>query len=182
MLNLTKRVDYGLIALTHLAACGSAFAGGECGGGGAAPSRQHSVREVAELYHISKPLLANVMKDMARFGFVRSVRGMRGGYELALAPESLSVGRVVEALEGPFCLTECVNDGEAHQNCSLSEVCPIKRSIFQIHMKIRDVLYGLSIADLSKNAGSKVRLSDRLPLVQAAVSESPSTKGNTGQA
>jgi Rrf2 family protein len=171
MLNLTKRCDYGLIALTHLAS--------KAGSGEA----RLSVRGVAEAYRMSQPLLANVMKDLARFGFVRSVRGTKGGYELAIVPEALTVGRVIEALEGPLKLTECVTAHEpgAHEpgvhepgvhepatesSCSLFGSCLIKRSVFLIHMKIRDALYGITIADLAKQAGGSVRAgSARLPLV-----------------
>src|SRR4051794_14000296 len=98
MLNLTKRVDYGLIALTHLAlpvrhqdpVAGSG-AGANADIDIIAPTRL-SVRGAAETYHMSQPLLANVMKDLARVGFVRSARGTKGGYELAVPASELSVG------------------------------------------------------------------------------------------
>ena len=166
MLNLTKRVDYGLIALTHLA----------CVERTEAPSSttaRLSVRGMAEAYNMSQPLLANVMKDLARLGFVRSVRGTKGGYELAFPPEQLTVGRVAEALEGPLHLTECVQaqegNSEAHGEtaCSVFGHCLIKRSLFLVHVKIRDALYGVTIADLARNAGP-VRhhsSSSRLPVV-----------------
>lgn len=158
MLNLTKRVDYGLIALTYLA----------CVDG---PARL-SVRGMAQAYNMSQPLLANVMKDLARLGFVRSVRGTKGGYELAFPPEQLTVGRIAESLEGPLRLTECVQAQEGHPDgeataCNVFGNCLIKRSLFIVHTKIRDALYGVTIADLARNAGP-VKLpssSGRLPLV-----------------
>ncbi len=116
---------------------------------------------------MSQPLLANVMKDLVRHGFVRSARGTKGGYELAVPPEALSVGRIVEALEGPLKLTECMNEAggtDPDSACSLFENCLIKRSVFIIHMKIRDALYGITIADLAKNAGTAHSVSDRLPI------------------
>src|SRR5690242_11870832 len=126
MLNLTKRVDYGLIALTHLA-CVERGAASEGNGNGNASARL-SVRGMAEAYNMSQPLLANVMKDLARLGFVRSVRGTKGGYELAFPPEQLTVGRVAEALEGPLRLTECVQaqEGDGHGHASgESPVCNV---------------------------------------------------------
>jgi Rrf2 family protein len=166
MLNLTKRVDYGLIALTHLAVIGSRHKND------AAPARL-SVRGAADSYGMSQPLLANVMKDLVRHGFVRSARGTKGGYELSVPPEALSVGRIVEALEGPLRLTECMNEsgGTDHDSpCTLFDNCLIKRSMFIIHVKIRDALYGITIADLAstaaKNAGNVHAVSDRLPMVQ----------------
>src|SRR5581483_9456612 len=169
MLNLTKRVDYGLIALTHLACVEKTAATTSP----SAPGRL-SVRGVAEAYNMSQPLLANVMKDLARLGFVRSVRGTKGGYELAFPPEQLTVGRVAEALEGPLRLTECVAQQDGHPNggepaaCNVFGSCLIKRSLYLVHTKIRDALYGVTIADLARNAGP-VRhhssSSGRLPLL-----------------
>lgn len=188
MLNLTKRVDYGLMALTHLAVMG--VRGTASTRDATAPARL-SVRGAAEVYNMSQPLLANVMKDLVRHGFVRSARGTKGGYELAVPPEALSVGRVVEALEGSLRLTECMNDSggtDPNSNCSIFENCLIKRSVFIIQMKIRDALYGITIADLAKNAGSVHTLSDRLPLISSdtgcasdvgCLAETPDVSQNT---
>jgi Rrf2 family protein len=161
-------VDYGLIALTHLA-CVEKESPGSHG--------RLSVRGVSAIYNMSQPLLANVMKDLARLGFVRSVRGTKGGYELGFPPEQLTVGRVAEALEGPLRLTECVS---AHENgegasCSVFESCLIKRSLFLVHTKIRDALYGITIADLARNAGPikhAPSASGRLPLLVENTQES----------
>jgi Rrf2 family protein len=190
VLNLTKRVDYGLIALTHLAALRLPANGSEPAAPDARPSVRPSVRELAETYQMSQPLLANVMKDLARLGFVRSVRGTKGGYELAVAPEGLSVGRVVEALEGPLRLTECAGHAEAaeptpqeHLSCSIAGSCLIKRSVWIIHAKIRDALYGVTIADLARQAGpivrSTARQSERLPLAPVATTTSHDSSGET---
>ena len=142
MLNLTKRVDYGLIALTHLAL---------------RPGERLSAREVAQVYGLSQPLLANVFKELARLGFVRSVRGTKGGYELAFAPTDLPVGRLVESLEGPVRLTECIGEG-GHDSgaCCVSPMCPVRRGVFRLHARIRDMLYGITIADLAKDSGVRL--------------------------
>ncbi len=140
MLQITRKVDYALIALTHLAIH---------------PGERFSARELAETYHLSKTLMANCLKALARGELVRSVRGTKGGYELADAPSSISVGRVVELLEGPLQLASCIGQGpgDPHLQCTVSRVCPVKHNVFKIHLKIRDVLYGHSIADLAQGAG-----------------------------
>ena len=95
MLQITKRVDYSLIALTHLAIH---------------PGERFSARELAETYKLSKTLMANVLKALTRGELVHSVRGTKGGYELALDPKDIPVGRVVELLEGPLQLASCVGE------------------------------------------------------------------------
>ncbi len=138
MLQITKRADYGLIALTHLAAH---------------PGERVSARALARAYHLSHPLLANVLKALAREEVVRSVRGTKGGYELALPPDALPVGRVVELLEGPLKLAGCVGvdarspDDEA---CTALCACPVRHGMLRLHARMRDLLYGVTIADLAR--------------------------------
>jgi len=150
MLHLTKRVDYALIALTHLALH---------------RDERISARELAAAYHLSRPLLANVLKELARAELVSSVRGTKGGYALAVAPAALTIGRVAERLEGPLRLAECIGqDPKDDLNCTLSKVCPVKQNVFKIHLKIRDVLYGMTIADLVRGAS---RSGEALPVARS---------------
>src|SRR5215510_2114177 len=99
MLALTKKVDYGLIALCHLANHRDEMA---------------TAREIAARYHLPPALLMNVMKSVAQAGLVRSSRGARGGYELAQPPEAITLNAIIEAIEGPVRFVQCVViDGDA---------------------------------------------------------------------
>ena len=138
MLHLTKRVDYAIIALTHLALHSET---------------RFSARELASAYELSQGLLANVLKALAKGELVDSVRGTKGGYQLAEDPQTVPVGRVVELLEGPLRIADCVGRGpQDHLHCSVSKVCPVKTSVFKIHLAIRDVLYGMTLAELAEGA------------------------------
>ena len=157
MLQLTKRVDYALIALTHLAL---------------QPEARVSARELAATYELSQPLVANVLKALARGALLESVRGTKGGYRLAVPAERLTVGRVAELLEGPLRLTDCISDSdvrphrrEGEGGCCLSRTCPVRQSVFRIHLKIRDVLYGVSVAELARTSR---RTGESLPTVSLA--------------
>lgn len=164
MLQLTKRVDYALIALTHLAL---------------QPEERVSARELAAAYELSQTLVANVLKALARGGLLESVRGTKGGYSLALPAERITVGRVTELLEGPLRLTECIADPRpTHQTeggCCLSRTCPVRQSVFRIHLKIRDVLYGVTLADLARTSR---RPGEALPVT--TVSIAPETAREEG--
>ncbi len=151
MLQITKKVDYALVALTHLTIH---------------PGERFSARELAGAYHLSHTLMANCLKALARGELVRSVRGTKGGYELADSPRAISVGRVVELLEGPLQLATCIGQQPRdHLQCTVSRVCPVKNNVFKIHLKIRDVLYGHSIADLAQGAG---RSGEALPVARSS--------------
>jgi len=136
MLQLTKRTEYGLIALVHMVDQGDAFV---------------SAREISDTYTIPRRLLAEVLKDLTRSGLVESLRGANGGYALARSPESITVGSVVTALEGAPTLASCESDvhraiaelgsssnGAAAQtkSCEVEPVCPIRSPLHRIRESI----------------------------------------------
>jgi len=137
MLALTKKTGYGLIALTHLARQEDE---GLC-----------SAREIAEEYGVPLSLLMNVLKELAAKGLVESVRGARGGYRLSCDPREVTLAQLVETLEGPIRLAECVT-GEVNQEsaiCRVMQKCPIADPVHRVQRKICDFLSGVSLAEIA---------------------------------
>jgi Rrf2 family nitric oxide-sensitive transcriptional repressor len=89
------------------------------------PGRQ-TVAGIAEFFRISQTHIGKVVNQLARLGYVRSIRGIGGGLELARSPNEISIGEVVRAIEGNVHLLECI---------SMDDVC-----IIQKHCKLRTVL------------------------------------------
>ena len=134
MLQLTKRTEYGLIALTHLAL----RAGSVC-----------SVREICDSYPIPRRLVAEVLKDLCHAQLVLSHRGSSGGYALARQPEAISVGDVVAALEGHPSLTSCASLGLfTAQACDVEHVCPIRSPIETLRVELWRMLSRKTLRDL----------------------------------
>jgi Rrf2 family protein len=121
MLQLTKRTEYGLIALVHMVDQGGEYT---------------SAREIAESYPIPKRLLAEVLKDLTRSGLVDSLRGSTGGYALARPPEHITVGDIVSALEGAPTLASCDTAGGNASDCEVEPVCPIRSPLQRIRKGI----------------------------------------------
>jgi Rrf2 family protein len=137
MLSMTKKTGYGLIAVTHLARLSR--------------GRLASAREISEEYGIPQALLMNVLKELAAAGYLDSVRGARGGYCLARSPEEINFVGLMEVLEGPMKLAECVRDevGETDDGiCKLMARCPIADPVHRVHRKIRDYLSKLTLQDI----------------------------------
>jgi len=137
MLALTRKTDYGLIAMTHLAR----LEGDELA----------CAREIARLFHVPVRLLMNVLKQLSAAGYVESVRGSRGGYRLARRPESINLAEVVTALEGPMRLVGCLSgrlDEQAKSGCKLMEHCPIADPVNRVQQKLGDFLRALTLADI----------------------------------
>jgi Rrf2 family protein len=134
MLTLTRKTEYGLIAICHLAQVGQKVV---------------SARDIAELHDVPLPLLMNVLKRLNRVGYVTSVRGAHGGYILAASPQQLTLADLIEAVEGPVHLVRCVNPSAAGRKCTRTAHCFIQPSVAKVHDGLRKFLATVTIADLA---------------------------------
>jgi Rrf2 family protein len=131
MLKLTKRSDYGLIALTHLALT--------------RPGGSASAKEIAETYGIPLPLLAKVLQALARRGLLESAHGTNGGYRLSRDPHTISALEVIRTIDGPVTLTSCSASG---QECGQSGKCTIREPLRKVHDGILRLLDSVTISEM----------------------------------
>lgn len=134
MLKLTKKADYGLIALKHLAVNASH---------GVA-----SAKEIAECYHIPLPLLAKVLQKLNKSGLLRSEQGTNGGYRLGRDAREISTLDAIRTIDGPIILTHCFTEHGA--GCSQSVKCTVREPLRKVHEGILNLLGGISIWDLAQ--------------------------------
>lgn len=132
MIRLTRHSDYGVLILTHLAR--------------AAAVEPVSSRSVAEDTGLSLPMVSKILKLLSSGGLLTSYRGIKGGYELAHAPEAISIARVVEALEGPIALTECIENTPG--SCDLEALCQVRDIWQRVNYFVRKALEDVSLADM----------------------------------
>jgi len=132
MLKLTKKADYGLIALKHLAS-------GRSGGSA-------SAKEIAATYRIPLPLLSKVLQKLARNGILESAQGTNGGYRLARAPGKISALEIIRTIDGPITLTSCYTK---HGDCDQSERCTVREPLRKVHEGILNLLGSITILDMS---------------------------------
>jgi Rrf2 family protein len=150
MFKLSRKSEYGLIALKHMQ---NLEAGKVC-----------TAREIASRFKIPEPVMSKILQKLVKSGLVASIQGPYGGYVLALKPAKITMTKVVEAIEGPFGIVDCVVSGEECECTQYSEgVCNIEEPFAHIQTQFKNFLNGISLADLSK---SKTR---SLPLVQIRV-------------
>lgn len=111
-MRLTAFTDFGLRVLMRLAG---------------APARSFTTDEMAEEFGVSRNHLAKVVQDLAKAGYIRTRRGAGGGFRLAMAPDAITLGSVVRALELRQALVECFRgDGGS---CSLTPQCRLKKRL-----------------------------------------------------
>ena len=130
MFSLSKKADYGLIALKHLARH---------------TNESVSAREIATEYRIPAELLAKILQRLARKGLVVSQQGTHGGYVLARDPSKISIVDVVEALDGPIGITPC----ERGSSCEQIDRCSVKDPLMAVRAKMVRILGDTSIYELA---------------------------------
>ena len=108
-----------------------------------------SLKEIALKESISYQFLEQIFPDLRRAGLIDSVRGARGGYLLARAPDAVKVGDIVRAVEGPIVPVLCLaEDGSGVEYCRRSEGCLTRHVWEKLRNKINEVLDEVTVADL----------------------------------
>ena len=149
MLRLSKKADYALIAMNHLAQKQ----------GGAASST--SARDIAERYDIPIELMAKVLQRLVRTGLLVSTQGTRGGYMLSRPSGSISLADVIQAIDGPFTVTAC--SSEKH-DCEQYSKCSVRGPLWQIRERIVAALGNVSLAEMA--VGSEPAAAAELAVVR----------------
>jgi len=134
MLKLTKKADYGLMALKYLAEHPETPA--------------LSTKDVADAYGIPAQLLAKILQQLTKSGVLRSHAGMNGGYALARDARQISAFEVILAIDGPFFITSCT---KGKKGCELTPSCTIKEPLARVNESIAGVLKNISIQDLAEH-------------------------------
>lgn len=144
MLRLTKRTEYGLIALVHLAERAAAAPPGE-------EAEVVSARAIGDIFPVPRRLLAEALKVLQVAGMLESTRGAHGGYRLAQPAGEISLGQIVSTLEGEPALTSCAGLGAAASDgvCEVEHVCPIRSPLSRLRTGIWNLLEGVSLQALA---------------------------------
>jgi FeS assembly SUF system regulator len=147
MLRISKLTDYGTVILACLAS---------------QADRLWTAAEVAERTRIGLPTVSKLLKKLQRSALVVSTRGSHGGYQLACPPGEISAARILDALEGPFAITECSGQ---HSNCGLESSCSVGHVWQRVNGAIRRTLTEMTLAQL---AGLERSTSTSVPLTRLA--------------
>ena len=108
-MQITRQADYAMRAVMYLAEKG--------------PDRRAATSQIAEEKHIPPSFLAKIVSQLSVAGLLQTSRGARGGVSLSRLPEEISLLEVVEAIDGPILLNECVADSGA---CTFGESCSLR--------------------------------------------------------
>ncbi len=133
-MQLTKKASYGLILMLELARLPA--------------DESLSAAVVAGRCSLPAPFVEKILHRLRTAGLVESRQGRAGGYRLSVAPERLSVRRVLGALDEPIDLVPCLGD---EPRCNLVSICPTKKAWARINARVSDLLESLSVGDLLRD-------------------------------
>ena len=134
MFQLSKKIEYGLIAMRHMAM-------GRSG-------KIFTTKEIAEQYDISYELLAKVMQKLVKGKYISSYQGVHGGYVLARNPSELKVASIINAIEGKSNVTIIQCEAESSNECVIHRTCTIKDPLIKLQGTINRALESLSIMEM----------------------------------
>jgi Rrf2 family protein len=108
-MQITRQADYAMRAVAYLSNLG--------------PDKRAATSQIAEDQQIPPSFLAKIVSQLSVAGLLQTSRGARGGVSLARTPEEISFLEVVEAIDGPILINECVADGNA---CTFGDTCQLR--------------------------------------------------------
>lgn len=131
MFRISKLTDYSTLVLGTLAK---------------EPGTLLAANSIVQKTHLPLPTVSKILKLLTKAGFLQSVRGTHGGYQLRLTPEQISLAEVVQALEGPWAVTEC-SHRERH-TCQIEDACQVRSQWQMVSDLLFSALSNISLADL----------------------------------
>jgi len=145
VLKLTKKADYALMAMKHLAEH--------------ADEGSQSAKDVADAFGIPPEALAKILQRLAKAGLLHSQHGMNGGYTLSRPAHTISAFEVIQAIDGPLFITSCVTkSGE----CDQTDRCNIREPLRKVNDSIEAVLKRIKISHMREEE-EEVAVSSRKP-------------------
>lgn len=135
MFNVTRKVEYALMGVAHIAA--------------SPPGTVVTVREIAEHYNIPGKLLAKIFHELKSAQLLKSHQGKNGGYSLAQLPSQVTLAQVVDVIEGRSNVVVCF-DSEGYR-CPQYDNCNIVNPMEQLNSRLRGFLESVSLQDFVAN-------------------------------
>ncbi|EDP46169.1 SUF system Fe-S cluster assembly regulator [Rickettsiella grylli] len=130
MLRLSKLTDYAVVIMAYLSQH---------------PGLAINAKKIAERTGIALPTTSKLLKHLTHRGLLHANRGIRGGYLLAYPAADISLGTLIQTLEGPIALTEC---SHRTRTCRFAQQCTIRDNWRRISAFIQMTFMHISLADL----------------------------------
>lgn len=130
VIRLSRMTDYGVVVMSQM--------------------NQHdgtmTAPELAQATGLPVPTVSKLLKQLAKAGLVESHRGVHGGYSMERDLDDINAMEIIEALDGPVALTDCVDGAE--DMCNVQSLCPMRGGWDKVNQAVRKALTEVSLAEL----------------------------------
>jgi len=139
---IRRNTDYGLRAMINLA--------------GRAPREAVSAKVLAQQEEVSYQLICKLLQKLQRAGYIKSLMGPSGGYRMAKLPSEVTLGEIVDLLQGPVKINRCLSDEEA---CSRQHTCVVSESLKKIQRDLEKYMTTVTLEQLVNEKKSQAKKS-----------------------
>ncbi len=115
-----------------------------------------SIKKVSQRQDISEKYLEQIVAQLSRANFVKSIRGAQGGYRLVKAPENYTVGMILRLIEGNLSSVSCLEDNP--NKCQPCNNCVTLEVWQQINDAVDSVIDNITLQDLVQKQQAKARI------------------------
>lgn len=140
MLRLSKKVEYGILAMQYMAAN---------------PNNLFTAKSISDNLHLSYDFLAKTMQKLNKGQLLESQQGIKGGYILSKSAEEIKLMDIIEVLDSRPELVDCVS---SHGNCFKMGNCHLQDPIKILQRKVEDIFIETSLKDISEQHIVKLEL------------------------
>jgi len=132
VLKLTRKLEYSLIALSHMQNKGK--------------DELSSSKEISKKFSIPQELLAKTLQQLAKSEIIHAVQGPYGGYKIKKSLNDFSFMEFIEVMEGPQGLVDCATDS----NCLLVDACNIKKPLKIIDNNLKTMFSNIKLSEITQ--------------------------------
>ena len=133
MIKLSRMADYAILLVCKMS-------GDE--------KKVYSAHDLSIQTKLKITTVSKILTKLTKANVTASIRGVSGGYKLVKQAEDISLGNIIDIMDGKIALTVCVEEGEDH-NCNLVSMCSSKSNWQIINNKVREALNSVSIEEMA---------------------------------
>jgi Rrf2 family protein len=147
-MRLSKRGEYGLRAMIHLANAQKH-----------SPDVMVQIKDISAQEKIPTKYLEQILLALKNAGLLQSKMGIGGGYYLAKAPEQINLGQIIRVLDGPLAPIRCVSQmAYEHCGCPDERTCGLRMVMGDVRNAIADILENTTLADVTGRMEAAMKL------------------------
>ena len=133
MIKVSRMADYAILLVCKMSS---------------SKNKVYSAHELSTITALKITTISKILTKLTKANITNSIRGVAGGYKLTLKAEDISIGDIIDIIDGQVALTVCVEEDKNHC-CELESMCPSQGNWQVINNTVRDALNSISIAEMA---------------------------------